>query len=86
MLSPTNHKVLAFTRTYESQTILVVVNLSRFSQGLELDLQNWAGYTPIELTGRVPFPRVGQLPYLLTLPGHGFYWLQLCGPEGEDTR
>ena len=38
---------------------------------------------PIELTGRVPFPRIGHLPYLLTLPGHGFYWFQLTGPEDK---
>ena len=37
--------------------------------------------TPVELTGHVPFPRIGQLPYLLTLPGHGFYWFKLCPSE-----
>ena len=28
---------------------------------------------------------VGELPYLLTLPGHGFYWFQLveAGDDGE---
>jgi len=44
---------------------------------MELQLQNWSSWTPVELTGQVPFPRIGQLPYLLTLPGHGFYWFKL---------
>ena len=44
----------------------------------------WKGYTPVELTGHVNFPRIGQLPYLLTLPGHGFYWFQLCGSEEKQ--
>ena len=52
-------------------------NLSRFPQPIELYLQHWNGYTPVELTGRVEFPRIGHLPYLLTLPGHGFYWFEL---------
>ena len=30
-----------------------------------------------ELMGRVPFPRIGELPYLLTLGPHSFYWFQL---------
>jgi maltose alpha-D-glucosyltransferase/alpha-amylase len=27
--------------------------------------------------GRTMFPRIGELPYLLTLAGRGFYWFQL---------
>jgi maltose alpha-D-glucosyltransferase / alpha-amylase len=82
-----NPSVLAFLREYQEDVVLCVHNLSRFPQPIELNLNNWAGATPIELTGRVPFPRIGQLPYLLTLPGHGFYWLQLVGPDpGGDDR
>ncbi|HEY9266927.1 MAG TPA: alpha-glucosidase C-terminal domain-containing protein, partial [Mycobacterium sp.] len=46
----------------------------------------WNGYTPVEMTGSVEFPRIGQLPYLLTLPGHGFYWFLLRpgNPEAGD--
>jgi len=25
----------------------------------------------------VQFPRIGELPYLLSLPGHGFMWFGL---------
>ncbi len=83
-LGGSNPSVLAYLREYKDDIVLCVNNLSRFPQPIELNLNNWAGYRPIELTGRVPFPRVGHLPYLLTLPGHGFYWFQLCGPEEQS--
>jgi len=86
-LGGSNPSVLAFIRELEEDgqkdTVLCVNNLSRFPQPIELQLQNWSGYTPVEMTGYVEFPRIGQLPYLLTLPGHGFYWFQLREPEPE---
>jgi maltose alpha-D-glucosyltransferase/alpha-amylase len=50
---------------------------------VELDLRRFEGYTPIELTGRVEFPQVGVLPYMLTLAGHGFYWFELAKPAEQ---
>jgi maltose alpha-D-glucosyltransferase/alpha-amylase len=32
----------------------------------------------VELLGRTPFPPIGDLPYLLTLPAHSFYWFRLA--------
>jgi maltose alpha-D-glucosyltransferase/alpha-amylase len=58
-----------------------VNNLSRFAQPVELDLRRYEGVTPVELTGGVHFPRVGEWSYLLTLAGHGFYWFQLTRTE-----
>ena len=81
MLSAENPSVLAFMRQNGDETILCVNNLSRFAQPVELQLARFAGKTPIELFGRVPFPRIGELPYLLTLSGHGFYWFQLVDPQ-----
>jgi maltose alpha-D-glucosyltransferase/alpha-amylase len=80
-LGGSNPSVLAFLREAGEDVVLCVNNLSRFPQPIELNLQQWAGYQPVEMTGRVPFPRIGQLPYLLTLPGHGFYWFRLAAPE-----
>ena len=57
--------------------VLCVCNLSRFPQPAELPLQRYAGKVPIELLGRVPFPRIGELPYFVTLAPYGFYWFQL---------
>jgi maltose alpha-D-glucosyltransferase/alpha-amylase len=77
VLRPANHRVLAFVRQLGEQTILVVVNLSRFVQFVELDLAAWKGMRPVELTGHTEFPAIGELPYLLTLGGHAFYWFLL---------
>ena len=85
-LGGSNPSVLAFLRENRtSDVVLCVNNLSRFPQPIELNLQHWNGYTPVELTGHVNFPRIGHLPYLLTLPGHGFYWFQLCGSEESSN-
>jgi maltose alpha-D-glucosyltransferase/alpha-amylase len=76
-LAPLNRKVLAFLRCYDNETILVVANLSRFVQPVELDLSRFAGCTPIELFGQNPFPTVSKQPYPLTLGPHSFLWFLL---------
>jgi maltose alpha-D-glucosyltransferase / alpha-amylase len=76
-LFPENRKVLAFVRRYESERILVVANVSRFVQYVELDLKEFRGCVPVELFGRTDFPPIGDLPYLLTLGPHAFYWFSL---------
>ncbi len=75
---PGNRKILAYTRSYEGETIFCVVNLSRNAQPVELQLSHYRGRTPVELIGRTTFPPIGDLPYLLTLPGFGFYWFVLA--------
>ena len=76
-LDPHNRRVLVFLRRYEDEIILCVSNLSRFAQFVELDLREFDGYTPVELWGDTQFPRVGTLPYLLTLGPHRFLWFRL---------
>jgi maltose alpha-D-glucosyltransferase/alpha-amylase len=94
-LNSSNPSVLAFVREYTdperlpegvdpSDHILCVNNLSRFPQPVELDLRRFKGVTPVECMGGVTFPPIGDLPYLLTLPGHGFYWFQLPGLRPEQ--
>ncbi len=81
MLKPANRKILAYIREYEGETLLIVANLSRFSQAAELDLQAFSGRVPVELFGNVAFPRIGDLPYLLTFGPHGFFWFRLARAE-----
>ena len=76
-LHPSNTKVLVYTLEYQGQTMLVVNNLSRFVQPAELDLRRYNGMVPVELFGETPFPRIGELPYFLTLGAHNFYWFRL---------
>src|SRR5437764_1421513 len=80
-----NPTVLSFVREFGDDVVLCVNNLSRFPQPVELDLRRFEGYTPIELTGRVEFPDIGVLPYMLTLAGHGFYWFELSKPVEPVT-
>jgi maltose alpha-D-glucosyltransferase / alpha-amylase len=81
MLFPENRKVLAFLRCYGDEKILVVVNLSRFAQAVELELSDVRGSTPVELFGATEFPQIGELPYFITLGPHGFYWFSLESKE-----
>jgi maltose alpha-D-glucosyltransferase / alpha-amylase len=86
-LSASNPSVLAYVREFGDDRVLCVANLSRFPQPVELDLRRFAGYRPVEMTGEVSFPNIGDLPYLLTLPGHGHFWFALtAGDEGGYAR
>jgi maltose alpha-D-glucosyltransferase/alpha-amylase len=68
------------------QAVLCVHNLSRFAQPVELALAKWAGTTPYEVLGRVPFPAVTEEPYTITLPPYGFLWFDLVPEEGAVSE
>jgi maltose alpha-D-glucosyltransferase/alpha-amylase len=86
-LHPENSKILAFTRCYQDECILVVANLSRFVQYVELDLSALKDTIPVELFGRTEFPAVDETPYFLTMGPHSFYWFFMRPAETmEDGR
>ncbi len=76
-----NPRVLAFLREYKNESILVVVNLSRFSQMVELDLVDLENRRPQELFSHNEFAQIKPRPYSLTLGPYGHYWLHLKEPE-----
>jgi len=76
-LRPGNRKILAYLREHGEDSILCVANLSRSAQPVELNLAEFKGRVPVEMLGRTTFPPIGDLPYLLTLSGYGFYWFKL---------
>jgi maltose alpha-D-glucosyltransferase/alpha-amylase len=78
LLRPGNRTILAYVRRYENQAILCVANLKRSAQAVELDLARFRGRVPVEMIGRSAFPPIGELPYMLTLPGYAFYWFDLA--------
>ena len=80
-LYPGNRRVMAYLREFDGDTILCVANLSRTPQAVELDLADYEGWVPVELSGPSPFPPIGKLNYLLTLPPYGFYWMALSRDE-----
>src|SRR5438270_8475989 len=88
-LQPSNRKILAYLRELEGEQVLVVTNLSRFAQPVDLDLSDLAGMAPVEMLGYVEFPRITREPYRLTLGPYGFFWLELQGasdPMRESTE
>ncbi|HET9087745.1 MAG TPA: maltose alpha-D-glucosyltransferase [Acidobacteriaceae bacterium] len=82
-LHPSNRKVLAYIREDGGETVLCVANLSRFAQPAQLDLSEYDGMIPVEMLGYVEFPRIGKLPYAVTLAPYGFLWLELH--PSQDT-
>ena len=83
MLSPSNRRILAYTREYvgadgKNEIILCVANVSRSAQAAELDLSAFAGMVPVEMLGGNAFPPIGQLNFLMTLAPYGFYWFVLA--------
>jgi maltose alpha-D-glucosyltransferase / alpha-amylase len=76
-LYPANHRILAYVRRLDNEVVLVVNNLSSSAQAVELDLRRYKGNILIEMFGRNIFPRVGDLPYLLTMGPYQFYWFRL---------
>jgi maltose alpha-D-glucosyltransferase / alpha-amylase len=76
-LVPENRRIFAHIREYEDDIALCVHNLASSAQAVELDLSWYEGRHPVEMFGRTRFPRIGQLPYLLTLAPRGFYWFLL---------
>src|SRR5467141_991029 len=79
-LFPENNKVLAFLRQDEDETIVVVVNLSRFAQSAELDLSRFAGCVPMEVFSRNLFRPIKKSRYVITLGPHAYYWFALQAP------
>ena len=74
-----NHKVLVFLRRYNDERVLVVANLSRFVQAVEVNLEEFKETVPIEMMGWTKMPPISHRPYQLTLGPYAFYWLHL-GP------
>ncbi len=85
-LLPENHKVLAFVRRYQKECMLVVNNLSRFVQYVELDLAAYRGMVLKEVIGRTEFPPVGEPAYMLTLGPHSTYWFSLEEPPPAEIQ
>ena len=76
-LQPQNHRVIAYVRELGNERVLAVNNLSNSAQAVELDLRKFKGSILIEMTGKTIFPRIGELPYLLTMGPYQFYWFRL---------
>ncbi|HQG29023.1 MAG TPA: maltose alpha-D-glucosyltransferase, partial [Candidatus Ozemobacteraceae bacterium] len=86
LLPNSNSRVLTFLRELGQQKMLIVANLSRFAQPCEMQLAEFDGWTPREPFGNVTFPKIGALPYFLTLGPHTFFWFELLPPDTSVPR
>src|SRR5579862_8042607 len=82
-IEPSNPRIFAHLRRFEDDLVLCVHNLARTAQAVQLDLSEFTGRHPVEMVGQTRFPRIGELPYLLTLHPRGFFWFLLTEDEGE---
>ncbi|MEF8939799.1 MAG: maltose alpha-D-glucosyltransferase [Salinivenus sp.] len=86
LLPVENQSILAFLREHDGEQILVVTNLSRFVQSVELPArEDLEGLVPVELFGQSALPVMGADDYHLTIGPHHFYWFKLV-PEAEHSH
>jgi maltose alpha-D-glucosyltransferase/alpha-amylase len=85
-LHPENRSLLAYTRTWRDEIILCIANLSETAQAAPLELSAHAGRLPVDLFGGCAMPAIGEEPYTVMLPGHGFYWFKLLSPDEARSR
>ena len=85
ILAPSNRKIMAYVRTYEDEHVLCVANLARSAQQVALDLSDYEGRVPVEMVGWSAFATIADERYVLTLPGHGFYWFLLSDSAKAPT-
>ncbi len=76
-IDSTNAKVLCFERRFDKQTIIVVANLSQFSQFTTLKLKDFKNSDITEVFSQNRFSNVGAGEYSLTIGPYGYFWLQV---------
>ena len=76
-LDSTNSHILSYIRSTENESILVVANLSKYSQAVELELEQYKGIQPIEIFSQNKFSEIQEHPYSFTLGPYGYYWFLL---------
>ena len=83
MLPSDNPKVLTFIRSFEDEKLLVVINLSRFSQTVTVDLSRYAGMIPEEVFSRNRFPMIQETRYHFTMGPYDYFWFVLRSTEAR---
>ncbi|HEY0656401.1 MAG TPA: alpha-glucosidase C-terminal domain-containing protein, partial [Chryseosolibacter sp.] len=82
-IESSNAKVLAFVRSYEKQQIIVVANLSQFSQAATLNLSEYKDADITEVFSQNRFMNVEQGEYNITIGPYGYFWFQV---DSDDKR
>ncbi len=85
LLFPENPKIFAFINEYQTQTILVVANFSRYPEQAELDLTEWEGKELFELFGHTSFQTIKNTPYTISLNAYGFFWFLIKQKDDQTA-
>lgn len=81
-----NNKVLCFARSDEKQRIIVVANLSQFSQATTLNLSEFKNCEVTEVFSQNRFINVGEGQYPITVGPYGYFWFQIDRVEHKDKK
>ncbi len=84
IIESSNSKVLAFARTHEKQRVIVVANLSQFSQATTLSLIEYKDCDITEVFSQNKFMNVGDGDYAITIGPYGYFWFQVDTIEKKD--
>lgn len=85
-LESSNAKILSFVRVYEKQCIIVVANLSQFSQSTILNLAQFKGCDITEVFSQNRFMPVGEGEYPITIGPYGYFWFQAEVDEKKEKE
>ena len=83
-IDSSNAKVLAFARTYDKQRVIVVANLSQFSQATTLNLAEYRDCDITEAFSQNRFMNVGEGDYSITVGPYGYFWFQVDTAEKKE--
>lgn len=83
-IDSSNAKVLAFVRSYDRQQIIVVANLSQFSQAAVLNLSAYKDCDITEVFSQNRFMNVAEGDYAITIGPYGYFWFQVDKAEKKE--
>jgi maltose alpha-D-glucosyltransferase/alpha-amylase len=85
-IESTNAKVLCFARSYKNQKVVVVANLSQFSQSTTLDFSAYKDCDVTEAFSQNRFRSIttdGEYP--ITIGPYGYFWFQVDASEKKEA-
>lgn len=80
-IESSNAKVLSFVRVHDDQRIIVVANMSQFSQATTLDLSEFKNCDITEVFSQNRFRSVEGRDYNITIGPYGYFWFQVDDSE-----
>jgi len=85
-IESSNSKVLCFVRSYEKQNVIVVANMSQFSQATTLDLKMFKDCDVTEVFSQNRFMSVTDGDYSITVGPYGYFWFQADASEKKEQN